>query len=352
MRDAVSLLDQCSGSEHITTQTVLSSMGLAGNARTASLLDAVSRGDTAGALGIFSELWRDGKDPATFLGELSTLMRDILMSELAPKNGGELLSGGYDSAALSELARKFTQAQLLGALRSIQEALVAMRSGQSPRTVAEMCIIGLCEPDLSDNIDNLRSRISVLENKLANGIVAAAPANAPRPAPVAQAAMPAEPALVPDEPPEVIDLPWDDEPASPPPHEDYDLPPIPEEEPPLPTEEAPAVAPPVQEASGDIWSEIIADLSGKIGMGDYNIISDSFHTAGKLAGNKLTIYAKNPFALAKVSAAGLQEQIRASAQRLIGAHVTINVVEGDGDAAPQETGDLEMLGKFGNVKFE
>jgi hypothetical protein len=108
----------------------------------------------------------------------------------------------------------------------------------------------------------------------------------------------------------------------------------------------------VQEASGDIWSEIIADLSGKIGMGDYNIISDSFHTAGKLAGNKLTIYAKNPFALAKVSAAGLQEQIRASAQRLTGAHVTINVVEGDGDAAPQETGDLDMLGKFGNVKFE
>jgi len=37
MRDALTLLDQCSGSDVITTETVISAMGLAGNLRTAQL---------------------------------------------------------------------------------------------------------------------------------------------------------------------------------------------------------------------------------------------------------------------------------------------------------------------------
>ena len=60
MRDALTLLDQCCGNECISTDAVISAIGLAGNLRTAQLLRSVAAGDTAGALEQFRELWQDG----------------------------------------------------------------------------------------------------------------------------------------------------------------------------------------------------------------------------------------------------------------------------------------------------
>lgn len=83
MRDALTLLDQCSGSDVITTEAVISAMGLAGNLRTARLLQSIAGGDTAKTLEQFRSLWQDGKDPAALLDELSMLQRDLLMQAVA-----------------------------------------------------------------------------------------------------------------------------------------------------------------------------------------------------------------------------------------------------------------------------
>ena len=104
MRDALTLLDQCSGSDVITTEAVISAMGLAGNLRTARLLQSIADGDTAKPLEQFRSLWQDGKDPAALLDELSMLQRDLLMQAVAPRGGRELLSGGYDSETLRSLS--------------------------------------------------------------------------------------------------------------------------------------------------------------------------------------------------------------------------------------------------------
>lgn len=133
MRDALTLLDQCSGSDVITTETVISAMGLAGNLRTAQLLQSIADGDTAKTLEQFRSLWQDGKDPAALLDELSMLQRDLLMQAVAPRGGRELLSGGYDSETLQTLSGAFTPAQLLANLQSIQDALTAMAAQPNPR---------------------------------------------------------------------------------------------------------------------------------------------------------------------------------------------------------------------------
>ena len=82
VRDALTLLDQCSASGNIDVEAVYSAMGLAGNLRIAELLDNIIGGDTAAALRSFDALWMDGKDPATLLGELNGLMRDVLMTQV------------------------------------------------------------------------------------------------------------------------------------------------------------------------------------------------------------------------------------------------------------------------------
>ena len=181
MRDALTLLDQCCGNECISTDAVISAIGLAGNLRTAQLLRSVAAGDTAGALEQFRELWQDGKDPSALLDELSMLQRDLLMQAVAPRGSRELLSGAYDPVTLDELSGAFSSAQLLANLQSIQQTLGAMASQPNPRIAAELCLIRLCRPELCDDVPTLCARMDKLEQAVYSGAIPAPRASAPAP---------------------------------------------------------------------------------------------------------------------------------------------------------------------------
>ena len=181
MRDALTLLDQCCGNECISTDAVISAIGLAGNLRTAQLLRSVAAGDTAGALEQFRALWQDGKDPSALLDELSMLQRDLLMQAVAPRGSRELLSGAYDPVTLDELSGAFSSAQLLANLQSIQQTLGAMASQPNPRIAAELCLIRLCRPELCDDVPTLCARMDKLEQTVYSGAIPAPRASAPAP---------------------------------------------------------------------------------------------------------------------------------------------------------------------------
>ena len=187
MRDALSMLDQCSGRESIDTETVYSAMGLAGTRDICTMLRHIAAEDSASAIELFQSLWQNGKDPSTLLGELSSLMREILMKAVAPKGGVGLLSGCYDEATLSSFAGVFSTARLVNYISLIQSSLADMRSGQA-RTICELCLINLCEPALGEDLPLLRERISKLEKLVKNGVPAAAPAPVAAPAPIPAAA--------------------------------------------------------------------------------------------------------------------------------------------------------------------
>ena len=58
LRDALSLLDQCSGGgQQVDEQAVLDTLGLAGNLETARLMELAARHDTAAALETLSRLY-------------------------------------------------------------------------------------------------------------------------------------------------------------------------------------------------------------------------------------------------------------------------------------------------------
>ena len=166
MRDALSLLDQCSGAGLIGADAVYSAMGLTGNRRTAQLLDYTVRRNTDAALGLFTELWSDGKDPATLLGELNTLLRDCLMLSVAPKASDGLLSGRFSKDMLEVFCKKLTKAEILSRINTVSDYLIKMKDSKSPRLTAELCIIALCDPTLIEGMDELRARVSRIEADL------------------------------------------------------------------------------------------------------------------------------------------------------------------------------------------
>ena len=182
VRDALSMLDQCSSFGKIGVDEIYSSVGLAGNRRTLELFDCISEHRTSDAVALFHRLWMEGKDPSSLLKELSRLVRDILMMKLAPNHASELVYGGYEKRMLEAYASRFSARQLAGTMETIQASLGRMRDALDPKMSAELCIISLCDEIAGDTLEGLRLKVASLEEALHNGSFSPTPASASAPA--------------------------------------------------------------------------------------------------------------------------------------------------------------------------
>ena len=409
MRDALTLLDQCCGNECISTDAVISAIGLAGNLRTAQLLRSVAAGDTAGALEQFRELWQDGKDPSALLDELSMLQRDLLMQAVAPRGGRELLSGAYDPVTLDELSGAFSSAQLLANLQSIQQTLGAMASQPNPRIAAELCLIRLCRPELCDDVPTLCARMDKLEQTVYSGAIPAprasapAPKAKPEPKPVHDDVPPWEPPAPPvsapkakPEPKPVFDdvPPWeppvppvsapkakpepkpvfDDVPPWEPPAPPVSAPkaksepkpvfddvppweppetvpaPIPEPTPePIPepvSAPAPEAAP--AEAGTFDWQALCAYMERELPVGIYHFLLDPLQATGELSDGTLTLHLNKAPAYPMFNKPEIAEKFRLAVQTLTGQNVRV-VMQPMDTATQIKQRQIEELTRFPNV---
>ncbi len=393
MRDALTLLDQCCGNECISTDAVISAIGLAGNLRTAQLLRSVAAGDTAGALEQFRALWQDGKDPSALLDELSMLQRDLLMQAVAPRGGRELLSGAYDPVTLDELSGAFSSAQLLANLQSIQQTLGAMASQPNPRIAAELCLIRLCRPELCDDVPTLCARMDKLEQTVYSGAIPAqcasapapkakpepkpvfddvppweqpappvsAPKAKPEPKPVFDDVPPWEPPAPPvsapkakPEPKPVFDdvPPWEPPETVPAPIPEPTPEPVPKSEPepePIPepvSAPAPEAAP--AEAGTFDWQALCAYMERELPVGIYHFLLDPLQAAGELSDGTLTLHLNKAPAYPMFNKPEIAEKFRLAVQTLTGQNV--RVVMQPMDTAPQiKQRQIEELTRFPNV---
>ncbi len=326
VRDALSLLDQCSAFETIDAPAVYSAMGLAGNKRITDMLDHILRHDAPAALEEFSALWMDGKDPATFLRELGTLLRDVLISVVAPKSGTSLLTGGYDAASLADFAARMTREELISAMETVQRYSAQLREAKNPKTVVELCLISLCDNTLGEDVNALRARISRLEAIAAGSAAlstvtataASAPTPAAAPAPTERPAPKPEP--IPTPPPE-------------------------EEAPPLP--EDPAAVPP--SADGELWSAVCAAVSPKLTPDLRYVLGDSTKVRGRMENGVLHVDCLPGFVYGRFNRQEVLDSFAAAASRKCGRDV--RVILGELGADAQSTRSVEELRQFKEVRF-
>ncbi len=357
MRDGLSLLDQCSAAEHIDEAAVLSAMGLMGSRKTAELLDAVCAGSSEQALALFDELWQAGKDPAAILDELGGLIRDVLLTQVAPQGCESLLSGAYPMKTLRYFAKKRSGAELMNDLNRLEQAGVG---GFDPRRSAELCLVSLCVPDCGEDITALRARVARLERMLQSGVSVAAPAPS-----------------VSDVPPEKVDIIQE----SPPAVEDDDRPPLPDDSdmPPLPEEDfipaAPVLEPapepmakpepktepktepkpaPAAAGTGDdsLWDGIVERLQGRVEQYIYAMMLPSSQTVGIVSGGTLTVHVSNPFAHTMLEQGNVLAAIRDAAAQVAGRPLTVTVTEEPAPARKPNEDKLAGLNRFANFKME
>ncbi|MDO5445736.1 MAG: DNA polymerase III subunit gamma/tau [Eubacteriales bacterium] len=171
VRDALSMLDQCSAYGSVGTEQVYSAVGLAGNLKITEIFSDICSHNAPAALSLFDSLWRDGKDPASFIKELSGFIRDILITKLAPGSASGLVYGGYDSSTLAGFAEKLSADDLYAALDTLQNALRNISSRLNPKMTAELCLVSLCNDLSGDSLASLKARVSRLEQAISEGKV-------------------------------------------------------------------------------------------------------------------------------------------------------------------------------------
>lgn len=341
LRDALSLLDQCSGGRaKVDEKEILDVLGLAGNLETAALMDQIARRDTAAALDTLARLYAGGKDVASVLGELSALARDLLLRKTAPQGGASLLTGGYDETTMRALGEQFTAQRLLQMLTVLQSALADLPRSGNRRTDTELCLIRLCDESLDQSLAGLAARVARLEERLTQGGIPAQPQTqvqsqpAPRPAP---APVPQE-----DRPP------WEEErpplPEEPPAPEEmervFD---VPEAEPvrsaprpaarpasqPAPRRTVSAASAPVA-AGGDraFWPSFAAGLRGKVPPTVLPYLNNAQKVTGVWKNGSLTLWTDSEFTRSMLNKPAVLLGLKRAAADSFGGEPQVSVVCG------------------------
>ena len=337
VRDALSLLDQCSASEIIDLDAVYYAMGLSGNRRTAALMDSILEHRTEMAVKDFNSLWMDGKDPSVLLSELTGLLRDTLMMKIAPKGGVSLISGGYDSKTLERLGGSMTKDELIGAMKMLQSAQMQIRAGANPKTTAELCFVSLCDGSLSDSISALKARISRLEEQIKSGVaVRAAP-------------------LEPDDDAEELPPPPEEEYPEPAAYEDEAEEPIPEPGPRSEADAEPPVSEKPTETRADVvvsWREIAAQAASKLPKLISTQLDNDKSVRGRLEGPLLHIEVMPGFLYARFNKQEVLDCFSEAASRLTGREIHAALSElSDQPTQPQSKRSLDDLSEFKEVRY-
>jgi len=318
MRDGLSLLDQCASATtgELTADRVYQCLGIAGEQKCGELMGYIAAHDTKKALELFNRLYTEGKDLSAMLDEMACLTRDLLVLKTAGNAGITMLSGVASDREALELTKMLSSGELVRMMNLLQSTMQGFTRSASRRMDAELCILELCQPELSLDVNAINARITRIEEQLKTGaFVAAQPIK-----------------------PEKQEAPRDEE--------EDDRPPMPGDED-APPEEEPA--PLVNEAPMGFWQELVAAARKELkppAMGFF-VASPNAPLQGALVGNKLELRCDNSFIAQTISRPDILEIVSRKASSMLSRPVQAVVV--DLSAKPQGNPRMEQLMNFGKA---
>ncbi len=320
MRDGLSLLDQCASATQgeLTADRVYQCLGIAGEQKCGELMGYIAAHDTKKALELFNRLYTEGKDLSAMLDEMACLTRDLLVIKTAGGAGITMLSGVASDKEVLELTKQLSSGELVRMMNLIQATMQGFTRSASRRMDAELCILELCQPELSMDAKAINARITRIEEQLKSGaFVASAPKNAKK-----------------QEVPADI-------------YDEDELPPMPgdEDAPPMETEAPPVV----NEAPMGFWQELVAAARAELKMADIGFFSvnPAAPVKGALTGGKLELRCVDAFTATQINKPYILEIFGRKASAMLARPVRVEVV--DISSKPQSSGRMEQLMNFGKA---
>ena len=200
MRDALSSLEQLSvyGGGVISEQTVRDVLGQSSGSLINNAAMALAQRDISSLFTTVNTLFEGGKDLLQFTRELAVHVRDLYIAAAVGVDSPALANSTASTEQLTKEAQAFGSVDRLSrVLTVLGDAANQMRTAVNQRLVLEVAFTKLARPNTELSLEALADRVAVLEQQLANGVVAAPSVEkpaAPAPAPVQQSAPVAAPA--------------------------------------------------------------------------------------------------------------------------------------------------------------
>ena len=318
MRDGLSLLDQCASATvgELNAQRVYACLGIAGEQTCAEMMGYIADHNTAKALELFNRLYAQGKDLSAMLDELACLTRDLMVIKTAGNAGITMLSGVSSDKEAGELAKRFSGGELVRMMNELQQTLASFTRSASRRMDAELCLLTLCQPELSLDAESLNARLTRLEEQIKSGsFVTATPAPAP-------AVTASEPSV----------------------ETDYDRPPVPGDE-----DIPPELATPDQSAPVGFWTDLATAIRRELKppVSGFFAPTPNAPVQGMLQRDTLVLRCANNFILEMVNKPNILELVTRKASAQLGRSIRVTAV--DSTAKPVDNGKMEQLLDFGRA---
>ena len=313
MRDGLSLLDQCASATtgELTAERVYACLGIAGEQKCGELMGYIAAHDTQNALALFNRLYTEGKDLGALLDEMACLTRDLLVLKTAGNAGITMLSGVASDQEAQTLTKTLGTGELVRMMERIQTTLAGFTRSASRRMDAELCIVELCQPELSLDIQAVNARLTRLEERLKSG------------------------AFLPEKPASTA-APVEPEEERPPFPDDADVPP----------EQAPAV-PQRNDTPVGFWSDLCGAVRKELKppISGFFAGTPNAPVQGVLAGDHLELRCSNDFTAKMLDKPELLEIVSRKASAILGHGIRAFVV--DITAKPHSNPHMDKLMQFG-----
>lgn len=317
LRDGLSLLDQCASATtgELTAERVYACLGIAGEQKAGELMGYIASKQTKEALQLFNQLYADGKDVAAVLDELACLCRDLLVLKTAPDSGLSMLSGVASEQEVGALVSRFTSGELVRMIGILQETAAGFTRNASRRLDAELCIINICQPELTVDAESINARLTRVEEQLKTGSFTVV-------------SQPTQTSFAQDNEPD------DDRPPLP---DDDDAPPL-DTEPEEPRDEA---------VSGAFWTDLVTAVRKELKppASGFFVATPNSPVRGTLKDGNLVLKCDNTFVSESLNKPEILEVVARKAQVLLGRRCTVKVEDSSGKL--QKSEHMEQLLNFG-----
>ena len=303
MRDALSLLDQCTGhGKHISADIVCDVAGMTGKDHLFAIGDAVAGTNAGKALEIINDLHANSCDMERLCSDLINHFRNLMIVKTVKSASEILVCTAEEMEQYKTQSGKFTLENILYCISLLQDSMANIKRGVNRRIEMEMAIIKIATPNLSSDNEALLRRISDIEVKIRTGAVSVAQQTTAAPEVKLQEA-PKETA---NAVPSVANTPAADE---------------------YPAEEAKAEVPQEESADGELpidWAEVLSELT-KTNMPLWGVLNGS---SAIIRGDYVLIKSDNPTLSAFIKTGGNARDVKEAVLRVTGKRYRLGLYSG------------------------
>lgn len=171
MRDALSILDQCSvyGDKTITLNDVLEVLGIVNNDYLFKISETVLKEDAGGAIRVIDEIAAGGKDISQFIRDLIIHYRNLLMTKVVSKCEDVIDMSREGIEQLKKLSADYDKNNIMRCISILSELESEAKWSGNPRILLEVALVKMCRTGSDRSIEGMLTRISKLEEMISKG---------------------------------------------------------------------------------------------------------------------------------------------------------------------------------------